>query len=255
MHLVCNPALGERHKSASQRARSITEGWFTAEGYCLNCRSNRVELTTAGTPFSDHRCPVCGQTYEMKSAKKAHTRIVQNGGYESMMREIRAERPPVLLLMQYDPAWCVQQLVAVHPVFLTPDVIRKRAKPHVRPRSGALYWMCDFDLTVIPEVGKIAVVRGREARAPRVVREEFAALQPLREVSNRTRGWTGLVLDAVKKIGKPMFTLAEVYTHEAAMHAAYPGNSHVRDKIRQQLQVLRELGYVEFVERGMYRVL
>jgi hypothetical protein len=29
----------------------------------------------------------------------------------------------------------------------------------------------------------------------------------------------------------------------------------VRDKIRQQLQVLRDLGYLEFPERGRYRML
>lgn len=40
------------------------------------------------------------------------------------------------------------------------------------------------------------------------------------------------------------------------MHAAYPQNSRARPKIRQQLQVLRDLGYIEFLSRrGEYRVL
>ena len=54
------------------------------------------------------------------------------------------------------------------------------------------------------------------------------------------RGWAGLVLSAVRTIGKREFTLAEVYAHEQAMHAAYPENAHVRPKIRQQLQVLAD---------------
>jgi type II restriction enzyme len=33
----------------------------------------------------------------------------------------------------------------------------------------------------------------------------------------------------------------------------HPDNRHVRDKIRQQLQVLRNLGLVEFLGRGRYR--
>jgi type II restriction enzyme len=33
----------------------------------------------------------------------------------------------------------------------------------------------------------------------------------------------------------------------------HPGNRHVPDKIRQQLQVLRALGFVEFLGRGRYR--
>jgi len=65
-----------------------------------------------------------------------------------------------------------------------------------------------------------------------------------------------MVLSAVRKIGKKQFTLTEVYAHEESMHAAYPENSHIRDKIRQQLQVLRDLGYIEFLDkRGGYRVL
>ena len=32
-------------------------------------------------------------------------------------------------------------------------------------------------------------------------------------------------------------------------------NRHVRDKIRQQLQVLRDLGLIEFRGRGHYRLL
>ncbi|HEV2493712.1 MAG TPA: hypothetical protein VG204_11665 [Terriglobia bacterium] len=31
-------------------------------------------------------------------------------------------------------------------------------------------------------------------------------------------------------------------------------NRHVRDKIRQQLQVLRDLGFVVFLGRGQYRL-
>jgi len=61
-------------------------------------------------------------------------------------------------------------------------------------------------------------------------------------------------LTYVRKIGKPEFTLAEVYAYEEAMHAVYPENSHVREKIWQQLQELRDLGYLEFPERGRYRV-
>ena len=33
----------------------------------------------------------------------------------------------------------------------------------------------------------------------------------------------------------------------------HPDNRHVRDKIRQQLQVLHDLGFVEFLGRGRYR--
>ena len=34
----------------------------------------------------------------------------------------------------------------------------------------------------------------------------------------------------------------------------YPGNQNVRPKIRQQLQYLRDRGFIDFVSRGNYRL-
>jgi type II restriction enzyme len=35
----------------------------------------------------------------------------------------------------------------------------------------------------------------------------------------------------------------------------HPDNRNIKDKIRQQLQYLRDLGLIEFKERGVYRKL
>lgn len=86
------------------------------------------------------------------------------------------------------------------------------------------------------------------------VRRLFKQSERLGEVKPESRGWTALALNAIRKIGKREIRLDEVYAFEEEMHAAYPQNSHVRDKIRQQMQVLRDLGYLEFVGRGEYRV-
>jgi type II restriction enzyme len=256
MNLNCNLSLGDRLKRNTQRARVITEAWFGSEAYCLNCNSEKLCPTTAGTIARDFVCPVCSQPYELKSAAKAHTRIVQDGGFDSMMRRVRAQEAPALMLMHYSPEWCVQGLIAIHPVFLTSAVVRKRAKPHIRPRSRKEYWMCDLDLTVIPPDGKIVIVDGEVARSECDTRREFRESKRFAEIPVANRGWTALVLAAVRKIGKTEFSLDDVYAHEEAMHAVYPTNSHVRPKIRQQMQVLRDLGYIEFLsKRGEYRVL
>jgi type II restriction enzyme len=54
-------------------------------------------------------------------------------------------------------------------------------------------------------------------------------------------------------VGRVEFELADVYRFEAHLSAIYPDNLHVREKIRQQLQVLRDGGFVEFLGRGRYR--
>jgi len=42
---------------------------------------------------------------------------------------------------------------------------------------------------------------------------------------------------------------------EKAFVAAYPKNNNIRAKMRQQLQVLCDLGYLEFLGTGTYRLL
>ena len=49
------------------------------------------------------------------------------------------------------------------------------------------------------------------------------------------------------------FSLSEVYAFEDRLRAIYPNNRFVRQKIRQQLQVLRDHGYLDFVSPGNYR--
>lgn len=255
MDLICNPEIAAHLKSNSQKVRVISEAWLAGAGYCLNCSSNRLMPTRANTVARDYACPRCGQPYELKSAARAHTRIVQDGGYDSMMNRVRNGEAPALLLMHYTQEWRVQRLIAIHPVFLTPAVIVKRKKPHTRPKTGVAYQMCDLNLSFIPEDGKIVVVNNGKARSHIAARRSFLQSARFADVPIAKRGWAALVLAAVRRIGKTEFTLSDVYKYEVSMHAAYPENSHVRDKIRQQMQLLRDLAYIEFLAAGEYRVI
>jgi type II restriction enzyme len=67
-------------------------------------------------------------------------------------------------------------------------------------------------------------------------------------------GWTHDVLDVVDSLHKTQFTLSEVYESEGALAKLHPANHHVREKIRQQLQTLRDLGLLVFLGDGEYRL-
>jgi type II restriction enzyme len=76
----------------------------------------------------------------------------------------------------------------------------------------------------------------------------------LRRESIDARGWLIEVMKSVEMIGRREFTLDDVYAFEAPLSAIYPNNNNVRPKIRQQLQVLRDNGFLEFTGRGQYRL-
>ncbi len=61
-------------------------------------------------------------------------------------------------------------------------------------------------------------------------------------------------MKCIESLGKPEFMLEEVYGFEEHLGELYPSNQNVRPKIRQQLQYLRDRGFVEFVSRGHYRL-
>lgn len=63
-------------------------------------------------------------------------------------------------------------------------------------------------------------------------------------------GWVELVYDALPE-GK--FTNQEIYGYENEFRQHYPQNLNIRAKIRQQLQVLHKLGFIEHVGTGIWR--
>ncbi len=50
------------------------------------------------------------------------------------------------------------------------------------------------------------------------------------------------------------FTTADTYAFTRELERLHPDNRHVKDKIRQQLQVLRDTGLLLHVERGVWRL-
>lgn len=68
-----------------------------------------------------------------------------------------------------------------------------------------------------------------------------------------SRGWLMDVLICINKIPNQLFTLAEVYSFEDELYIKHPKNNNIRPKIRQQLQFLRDKGFIEFLGNGNYR--
>jgi type II restriction enzyme len=114
---------------------------------------------------------------------------------------------------------------------------------------------------------------------PSEVREKFKRVKPLKDISVTQRGWTLDVLNIVRRLVESRrrgdetpskksginqslltssptneFTTADAYIFERELEQLHPDNRHIRDKIRQQLQVLRDAGLLLHVERGVWRL-
>jgi type II restriction enzyme len=252
--LRCDISIANSYTSQSQRSRVISESWFRSFGYCLSCDSDELRPTAANTRASDFVCPECDQSYELKSFALKPKRSLVDGAYSAMMSRIRSGDAPTLMLLERSQAWDVRSLTALHGTFLTPGVLvqRKALSPGAR-RAG---WVgCNIRLDLIAADAQIAVVKDGRPNEPDVVRAAFRQFNRLGDLGLNARGWATLTLRMIRSLGADAFSLDELYRREQLFSTAYPMNRNVRAKIRQQLQVLRDLGYVEFCGRGTYRLL
>jgi type II restriction enzyme len=251
MNLQCRAELGFAYKAGSQIARVISEDWCSRELYCAACTSDRLSSSKVNTPAIDFVCPQCDQCFQLKSFKAWNQRKIPDAGYESMMRAIRSDRVPNLLVLQYSSDWLIKNLLLVPRVFFSETVIEKR--PPLSSKAQRAGWVgCNILLDRIPQDGKIPVVANGAAVPERQVREEFSRIRKLAEVPPAVRGWTLDVLTTIRKLAKAHFSLQELYQLEPYLQNLHPQNRNVRAKMRQQLQILRDLGLIEFTSPGNY---
>lgn len=251
MNLQCRGELGASYKAGSQIARVISEDWCARELYCAACTSDRLQASKANTPAVDLVCPECTRRFQLKSLRTWGQKKIVDAAYASMIRAIRSDSVPDLLVLHYSSDWLVSDLMLVPSVFFSESVIEKR-RP-LGPTARRAGWIgCNILLDQVPQDGRIMVVSNGAAVAEDVVRGEYSRIRGLGKVPPRLRGWTLDVLGAVRRLGKSRFSLQDLYAFEAYLQRLHPQNKNVRPKIRQQLQVLRDLGLIRFVGPGEY---
>lgn len=242
------------YDSGSQRARAWTETWVARQAFCPSCGHVSLMQFTANRPVADFYCALCGEEYELKSQKANFGNKVVDGAASAMRDRLAQSNAPNFMFMSYDVRQlAVRHLMVVPKHFVRPEVIEER-RP-LGPTARRAGWIgCNILLKDIPPSGKVFIVRDGAVLDRGSVLAQWQRTLFLREESADAKGWLIEVMRSVEAIGRPEFTLDEVYASEARLSALYPGNRNVRPKIRQQLQVLRDAGFLEFVGRGVYRL-
>jgi type II restriction enzyme len=244
-----------RYVSGSQTARVSTERWVADWAYCPNCGNQNIKQLPPNLPVADFFCATCQEQYELKSQRKALGRRVMDGAYHKKIERLSSDTSPNLFLLRYNQqARQVVDLLVVPKHFFVADIIeRRKLLAATAKRAG---WVgSNILLERLPTAGRIFLVRGGEVEPKEQVLTTWQRTLFLRDASVEARGWLIEVMRCVEMIGRPTFTLDEVYAFEPRLSALYPRNNNVRPKIRQQLQVLRDSGFLEFVAKGTYRLL
>jgi len=171
-----------------------------------------------------------------------------------MCERLASLNNPNLLLLSYDRArLSVTDVFIIPKHFFVRDIIERR-KP-LKPTARRANWVgCNILLGQVPMSGKIFFVRDGLPQPKESVLAQWQHTLFLRNEDVDARNWLVDVMSCVDSIGRKEFTLDDVYTFDGRLSRRYPNNKHVRPKIRQQLQRLRDRGYLDFVSRGNYRL-
>ena len=241
-------------------ARVVTEAWANSNLYCLACPSDHLIAARANTHVRDFSCPACDTSYQLKSKNGKHGRVVGNSAYGPKIAAIDEGRAPHYAFLDYSwDSWMVTGLFMVPGHFITRSVIQKREP--LRQTARRAGWVGSNILLdkVTPE-GRINLLYEGTCRDPSVVRAEWRKVAFLGSDMRARGGWGADVLSCVRQMesetGDKEFTLQAFYSRftESLSHL-HPDNNNVQAKIRQQLQVLRCGGMLEFLGRGRYRVI
>lgn len=243
--------LSAEYKSKSQIARVETEAWLAARGFCPACGSG-LNRTPNNTRVLDFRCARCEAGFELKSRKRAFGRIITDGAYGSMISAIREDRQPNLFLLSYQFPFAVTQLKVMPRRFLVEPIIIRR--PPLGPTARRAGWVgCNLNLGLIPKTALIPCVQDSIELPRAQVRAEWGRTAILDEVSSEARGWLAVTLGLVERLQSREFRLADVYQHERELGKLFPKNRNIRAKLRQQLQILRDMGFITFLGGGKYQ--
>lgn len=254
MNLSFNTKLAEGYSSNSQIARVLTENWVKENSYCPCCGNLPLNEFENNRPVADFYCEKCSEEFELKSKNGKFSNTINDGAYFTMIERINSNKNPNFFFLTYSKKWLVENFLIIPKQFFTTEIIIKR-KPLSDTAMRAGWVGCNIDVSNIAEAGKIFLVKNSTLIDRKVVKNAFNQTLFLREKSLDSRGWILDIMMCVDSIKKDKFSLDDVYQFESKLRLKYPNNNFIKDKIRQQLQLLRDKGIIEFVGKGQYKKL
>lgn len=252
MNLRFDISVADGYSSKSQIARVLTEKWVGVNVFCPSCGNQKLNDFANNSPVADFYCNNCKAEYELKSKKDSFALKIVDGAYGTMIKRINSENNPNFFFLNYSSRDLVVENFLVIPKHFFIDDIIERRKP-LGPNARRVGWIgCNILLNNIPEYGKIYFVKSRYAKPQEEVITSWAKTSFLANQKKESRGWTIELLKVLDRIHQKDFSLNDVYSYESELQRKFPYNNFVKDKIRQQLQVLRDRGLIEFKGRGRY---
>ncbi len=255
--------IASQYKSDSQISGKITEKWASNNLYCPKCGSSLNQYPN-NKPVYDFYCDhsnekviiVHRENFQLKSTHNFPNGHFSNkilgGEYNTAIRILKRSTFPSLILLHYKKrAMTVEDVMLVHKLSITPSCIMPRKPLPITARRAG--WQGSIiTLDMIPKLGRIMIIDNSNVIPKSKVQNEWDKVSRLLKGDVIQRGWTADIINFLDRLPSK-FILNDVYKYEKELLSLHPQNKHVKDKIRQQLQILRDRGFIKFIGTGEYQ--
>lgn len=254
LNLNFNTNLVPAYHSNSQKIRIMSESWVVDNFYCVRCGCHLKHFDN-NNPVGDMYCAICKEEFELKSSHSTLKNKIVDGSYSAMIEKIDNGTIPNFLYLNYSSEeYIVRNFIVIPKHYITKEIIIKR-KPLAQTARRAGWVGCTIDVSDIPDSGKLYIIRnGIEENKYNII-DKFNKMLFLRNTSIESKGWLLDILKCIELLNKKEFNLFELYSFENYLKIKHPNNNNIQAKIRQQLQYLRDYGYLSFIKRGLYKIM
>ncbi|MDD2565560.1 MAG: DpnI domain-containing protein [Candidatus Gracilibacteria bacterium] len=252
-YLSCNHPIAKNipKKDTQQIIKAITEHWTANNIFCPICGSS-LDKHKIDRPINDLFCIDCNNDFELKASKGKFTKMLPAGNYQKAIDTI-TNKPMHLFVLKYSEDYTVTNFLVVPKYFFTSEIVKKRPNA-LKDRPN--YFMSDINFSNIPESGKIHYISNGTYKTRTEILKEWEKIKFLEKEKASSKGWIFDIMICIEKLNKNEFHLKELNIFIDELSYKHPENNNIEPKIRQQLQLLRNKGYLEFIDgKGNYRVL
>lgn len=254
MNLVLDKNLAKAYNSNSQKIRVISEAWTEENIFCPNC-GNKIKNLANNKKVSDFLCQKCLENYEQKASQKKFQGKVISSEYATILNRLSSPDKPHFFFLHYlIDNYSVNNFFVVPKYFFIPEIIEKRKALSENARRKG--WVGSYILfSKIPDSGKIYYIENGKESSKKSVLAKWQKTAFLKNIKkDYLKGWILDIMNCIESLGRKDFSLQDVYAFENDLSVLHPENKNIKPKIRQQLQFLRDQGYLEFIEAGKYRL-
>ncbi len=240
----------------TQAIKKLSEFWVANNIFCPICWSALIQHKI-DKPVNDLFCRDCKENFELKSSKWNLWNTILWGAYDVMIKEM-TNNPMHLFVLKYAEDYTIKNFLVVPKYFFIPEIIKKRNTSKVKQKNWTTrlwtWWNIMFDK--IPESWKIHYISNGTYKTRTEILKEWEKIKFLEEEKTSSKWWIFDIMICIEKLNKREFHLKELDVFLDELQLKYPNNNFIKDKIRQQLQKLRDNWYLEFIDwKGNYRLL